>query len=216
MKTRVVRIAIVTAAGCALLLPVPSALIERHYSERAYLRVQRALTLASNQTSFALFDLLLAVCLTMWLALAWRDLRGAGTTLRGAGRIAARSLVWCAAAYLIFLATWGLNYRRTPLRDKVAYDESAITPRAALAAAQATVDRLNALHARAHASGWPAGDRVNDDLAAGLARALADVRLPASPTPGRPKATALDWYFRRSGTDGMTDPYFLETLVATS
>ena len=29
----------------------------------------------------------------------------------------------------------------------------------------------------------------------------------------RPKATLLDFYFRRAGVAGMTDPYFLETLV---
>ena len=35
-------------------------------------------------------------------------------------------------------------------------------------------------------------------------------------TPGRPKSTMLDWYFRRTATDGMTDPYFLETMISTS
>jgi hypothetical protein len=32
--------------------------------------------------------------------------------------------------------------------------------------------------------------------------------------PARPKRTILDWYFRRAGVDGMTDPFLLETLVA--
>ena len=32
--------------------------------------------------------------------------------------------------------------------------------------------------------------------------------------PARPKHTLLDWYFRRAGVDGMTDPFFLETLIA--
>ena len=32
--------------------------------------------------------------------------------------------------------------------------------------------------------------------------------------PAQPKHTLLDWYFRRAGVDGMTDPFFLETLVA--
>jgi hypothetical protein len=32
---------------------------------------------------------------------------------------------------------------------------------------------------------------------------------------GRPKRTGLDLYFRRAGVAGMTDPYFLETIVAT-
>ncbi len=33
--------------------------------------------------------------------------------------------------------------------------------------------------------------------------------------PARPKHTVLDAYFRRAGVDGMTDPYFLETLIAS-
>src|SRR5205085_5071164 len=34
-------------------------------------------------------------------------------------------------------------------------------------------------------------------------------------TVGRPKRTLLDWYFVRAGVSGMTDPFFLETLVAS-
>jgi hypothetical protein len=216
MKIRLASIAIVLAASCALLLPLPAALIDHQYSGRAYPVLQRTMTSASNLTPFALFDLLLGLASAVWLTLAWRDIRRARAWALGAGRIAARSLVWCAAAYVIFLGTWGLNYRRTPLRDLLRYDESAITPPAALAAARATVGRLNQLHAGAHTAGWATGGDVNGDLAAGLVHALHDVHLPASAVPGRPKSTALDWYFRRSGTDGMTDPFFLETLVATS
>ena len=32
----------------------------------------------------------------------------------------------------------------------------------------------------------------------------------------KPKSTLLDWYFRRAAVDGMTDPYFLETLVSAT
>jgi hypothetical protein len=216
MKVRLASIAIVLIAGCALLSPLPPTLIDDQYSDRAYLALQRAMTSASNVTRFALLDLLLGLAATAWLALAWRDVHRARSWALGISRIAARTLVWCAAAYLVFLATWGLNYRRTPLRDTLPYDESAITPRAAVAAARATVDRLNSIYPSAHAATWPSDGEVNGDLAAGLARALRDVHLPTSPVPGRPKSTALDWYFRRSGTDGMTDPFFLETLIATS
>ena len=40
------------------------------------------------------------------------------------------------------------------------------------------------------------------------------VRDGDSPVVARPKHSMLDWYFRRAGVDGMTDPFFLETLVA--
>ena len=33
--------------------------------------------------------------------------------------------------------------------------------------------------------------------------------------PGKPKGTLLNFYFRRAVVDGMTDPFFLETLVVS-
>src|SRR5207245_5055093 len=45
---------------------------------------------------------------------------------------------------------------------------------------------------------------------AGVQRDLGSSR-PAR--PGRPKPTLLDVYLRRAAVSGMTDPYFLETLV---
>jgi len=46
-------------------------------------------------------------------------------------------------------------------------------------------------------------------------RALADTGRPQTVVPGRPKATIIDWYFRRIAVDGMTDPFFLEILVSS-
>ena len=40
--------------------------------------------------------------------------------------------------------------------------------------------------------------------------------LPGGAVPGRPKWTVLDLYFTRSGVSAMTDPFFLETLVASN
>ncbi|PYR42889.1 MAG: hypothetical protein DMF93_04575 [Acidobacteria bacterium] len=90
-----------------------------------------------------------------------------------------------------------------------------VTGAAARRAAAAAVDRLNALHDRAHAAGWPPADAIDADLADGLHAALDDLRRGAIIVPARPKRTALDLYFRRAGVDGMTDPLFLETLVAS-
>ena len=215
MFSSAVRIVLTTAAAVAVVVPVSRAVVERDYSDRMYVALQHTLSSASNRTPLALLDVLLAVVLVAWVFFAARDLVRAKTRMRAAARIVVRSIVWSAAAYLLFLATWGLNYRRVPLREKLPYDESAITADAAFAAARASVDRLNALHARAHAAGWPAADAIDPQLASGFARALRETRLPDA-VPGRPKRTALDWYFRRSGTDGMTDPIFLETLVSTS
>jgi hypothetical protein len=47
---------------------------------------------------------------------------------------------------------------------------------------------------------------------AGVQRELGATRLAV---PGRPKQTLLDLYFRRATVEGMTDPYFLETLIVS-
>jgi hypothetical protein len=66
----------------------------------------------------------------------------------------------------------------------------------------------------AQATGWPAADEVDANLADGFGRALRETGIQRDVVPAQPKHTMLDWYFRRAGVDGMTDPFFLETLVA--
>jgi hypothetical protein len=114
----------------------------------------------------------------------------------------------------VFLATWGLNYRRLRLTDKLPFDAGAVTADAARVAGGLAVDRLNALHDEAHASGWPAGDGIDSGLSAALSSAIREAGVPRAIVVARPKRTMLDWYFRRAGVDAMTDPFFLETLIA--
>ena len=202
------------AAVAAALLPLPSAAVDRWYSARVYGTLQPLLTSISNLAPFALLDLLAGGIAIAWIALAVRDLRSAPRRLRAAGRIASRTLVWCAALYLAFLALWGLNYRRPRLRDALPFEPAAVTADAALAAGRLAAGRLNALHDAAHSSGWPAPDAVDPGLRDGFARAVRDAGITREVVPARPKRTMLDWYFRRAGVAGMTDPFFLETLVA--
>lgn len=208
------RTALVGVAAGAALVPLPPAAVDRWYSQRVYATLQPLLTSLSNAAPFALLDVLLSALALAWIGLAARDLLGARGRSRGALRIVVRTVVWCAALYLAFLALWGLNYRRPRLRDTLPYDGSAVTATAAAAAGRLTVDRLNALHDRAHAAGWPAADAVDSNLADSFARAVPDARVRVDVVPARPKRTILEWYFRRAGVDGMTDPFFLETLVA--
>src|SRR5437763_10951196 len=121
------RAAIVVAAAAGALVPLPAATVERWYAAGLYAGLQPLLTSLSNLAPFALFDLLVGVVGVAWLAFAVRDLRRSATRARGAARIAARTVVWCAVCYLVFLACWGLNYRRRRLRDTRAYDASAVT-----------------------------------------------------------------------------------------
>jgi hypothetical protein len=208
------RAGLVAASIAAALIPIPASFVERVYSTRVYLALQPVVTSLSNRLPVALLDLLIAGVGGFWIGLALRDLRQASKPLRALAPIAIRTIAWAAAIYLVFLATWGLNYRRLRLMDKLPFDAAAVTPDAARAAGRFAVDQLNALHDRAHAHGWPAGDGIDSGLSAAFASAIREAGIPRAIVVARPKRTVLDWYFRRTGVDGMTDPFFLETLIA--
>ena len=210
------RASVVVVAMAAALLPLPPAAVQRWYAGPVYGTVQPLLTSASNLVPFALLDVLIACVAAAWLLFAVRDLATPPPRRLGALRIVIRTIVWSAAFYLLFLATWGLNYRRPRLRDTLPYDASSVTPAAALAAGQFAVAQLNALHDAAHAASQPAAGEIDAVLAAAFARASGDAGITRAVVPGRPKRTWLDAYFRAAGVDGMTDPFFLETLVASS
>ena len=57
---------------------------------------------------------------------------------------------------------------------------------------------------------------INADLARSFERAIAAAGIARDVVPARPKRSIFDWYFRRAGVDGMTDPFLLETLVVGS
>jgi hypothetical protein len=207
-------VGLVLFAAAAALAPLPPALVERAYSTSLYLRLQRVVTSTSNLAPFALFDALLIVTLAAWLIAVGVDLvRHRGAWMLIVARLLLRTIVWSAAFYLVFLLVWGLNYRRVRLADKLRFDPHAISSDAAMSLATATVGQLNALHDRAHEMNWPGLAAVDPSLAASLDRTERELGAAATAVVGRPKLTLLDAYFRRAGVEGMTDPYFLETMV---
>jgi hypothetical protein len=213
------RAALVGLAAAAAVVPTPPGLVERVYSTGAYPWLQRATTALSNQVPFALFDCLLVIVVTAWVVFAIRDLRGgagAGRRFRLVRRIGGRTVVWAAVLYLGFFVIWGLNYRRMPVAERLRVDARAVTPEAARALAARSVAQLNALYGSAHSGGWPGPRDVDPSLVRALAEADRQLGGAGVLVAGRPKATLLDWYFRRTVTDGMTDPFFLETLVSSA
>jgi uncharacterized protein DUF3810 len=166
---------------------------------------------------FALVDWLLAVGL-VWLA--WQVTRA---LVRGRpdgwrrvlGRLLARIVTAVAVLYLLFLATWGLNYRRVPLVGRVRFDPQAVSADAARMLALTTVDRVNELYNPARSRESDRG-AVDASLADAFARAQQTLGASWLARPARPKRTLLDVYFKAAGVEGMTDPYFLETLVVSS
>jgi hypothetical protein len=207
-------IVVVLAAAVLGWLPLPAGAVERFYARGLYAIGQPAVTFASNAASFAWLDVFIGVTLATFLVLTARDIarRDARRALAG-GTV--RLLVWCAALYLVFLAAWGFNYRRERLKDRLPYDAAAVTPRAAVTLAALAVDRVNGLHGAAHAEGWVSGGAIDPSLAGSFDRVVRELgSSPRGIVVGRPKRSLLDWYFQRAGVAGMTDPFFLETLVA--
>lgn len=207
--------AIVAIAAAAALLPIPPAAVERFYSSGVYPAWQSWITTMSNLVPIALFDVLIVSVAAAWLIVAAIDIarrrsRGLGRT---AVRIIVRAGVWTAVVYLVFLATWGLNYRRIRLADKLEFESARISEDGVRTLVSTAVARLNALHPVAHRTGWPDDAAVDPALASGFAAAQRELGATHLAVAGRPKHSLLNLYFRRAVVDGMTDPFFLETLV---
>jgi hypothetical protein len=199
-------IAVFVLAAAAAVAPLPASLVERWYSLAIYPPLQRILTSLSNLVPFALFDVLWIGAVALGVVLARRRIRAAGW--RGTLRFGVDLLRAAAVVYLVFLATWGLNYRRTPMFEKVAFDPARVNQAASAALGDLNARELNATYAAAHRAPISL-DRLRD--------AFNDALLAMHERPivtGRPKSTLLGWYFHQTSVAGMTDPFLLETLLA--
>lgn len=208
--------ALVAAAVTLALVPIPAGLVERYYSTTVYPAVQRLVTPLSNLLPFALFDVAIGVAV-VWLVIVFvRDMtrwRRAGVW-RGLAVLARRVATLAAVLYLVFLFAWGLNYRRMPLVDKVLFDPSTANPARARDLALSAVQELNRLHDLGHAD-LAVGGALVQALETGFARTVRELGVVGTVPTARPKRSLIDPYFLAAGVDGMTDPYFLETLVSS-
>lgn len=196
------------AAAIAAVAPIPATLVEHWYSNGVYPHVQHVLTTLSNLSPFSIFDALCLIAISVFAVACYRAVMN-----RGWSR-AALHVVWilirgAALVYLVFLATWGLNYRRVPLKEKLAFDQGRLTREGGEALAARTVAALNRLYAPAHRSPTPLGTLAH---AFQSADAALGARLPI--VPARPKETLLGGYFHQAAISGMTDPFLLETLLS--
>jgi len=202
-----------TFAVLLAVLPIPSAFIERTYARGLYPLWQASITFVSNAAPFAWLDVFTIASIVLFSARGVRDVARDG--VRGVARIGVRAIVWAAVLYIGFLAAWGFNYQRPPMTERLPYDPAGVTPAAATRLAAVSVDHVNALHASAHAEGWVSGGAIDPSLAGAFDRVARDLAAPRGIVAGRPKRSLFDWYFQRAGVAGMTDPFFLETLVAS-
>jgi hypothetical protein len=212
---RALQVVIIAASLGVAVTPLPRDLVERLYSRRVYSVIQPRLTSFSNHLAFALFDVTLVAVITavvaMWIIAFHRSARG--TTLRTTGRLALDTGFVAALIYFWFLAAWGLNYQREPLRTQLDFQEDRITTDALRDLARRDVDEMNRLHGSAHREGWLELAQARSSLEAPFERVQHDLAMPWRAVAGLPKRSLLDLYFKRVAVDGMTDPFFLETLA---
>ena len=208
----------IAAAVLAALVPVKAELVEQWYTGGIYPPLQRALTTVSNLVPFAWMDVALVVA-AIWLVRLWWTAWGSSHSWWHAPRAhrLLRAVLTTAAAvacvYLVFLALWGLNYRRVPLARQLVLDKPAPSTAAVVRLGLDAVGKLNTLHEPAHGAGWDEPDWKNASLRSAGAAAL---RLLARPSPvvqARLKRSMLGLVFRWNGVDGMTNPFGLEVLA---
>lgn len=200
--------AAVLLAAAAALAPLPADFVERWYSEGIYRWIQPRMTSLSNLTAVALFDVMCLSAIAVVAVATYRVIHVSGRP--GAVRLLRNLLQAGAVAYLAFLATWGLNYRRVPLAEKLSFDTARVTPEAAGELATRTIVSLNRLYASSHARATSL-----TDLATAFHDAERALGSSARIVPGRPKTTVLlGGYFHYASIAGMTNPFLLETLIA--
>ena len=209
MRRRLVWGLLIAAAVLAALAPISHTLVERWYSSGFYPHLQRRLTTISNLAPFSLFDAACLVSIAVFAVACYRAVKNGGW-VQGALRMLWNLIRAATVVYLIFLATWGLNYRRVPLEEKLAFDRGRVTREAGEALVARTVEALNRLYAPAHRTPTP-----TTALAEAFQSADAALGAKVPIVPGRPKETLLAGYFHQAAISGMTDPFLLETLLSS-
>ena len=213
---RAINIAIVITAFFTAFVPLSRSFVERTYSRFLYPHLQRIITPASNVPPFALLDVFAVAIIALWVVALMKDIRRGQRWKHAIVPALMRSIVWICGLYLAFVLLWGLNYRRVKLRDKLQVDTAAISSKGASLLAATVIDRLNAIYAQAHAAEPIAMGSIEPELASGFSRAQKELGGITLAVPGRPKKTLLNPFFHLTGVEGMTDPYFLETLIDDS
>jgi hypothetical protein len=194
---------------------MPDIWVERIYSQNLYPLMQRSVTSLSNSVPFAVFDLLFVSILMAFVVVVTRILRTSEQVgrFRRARLIVSRTSVVISLTYIIFLLAWGLNYRRVPLREKLDFDASRVTPQTLESLAVVAADELNALYPIASEQGWPPLSALPDNLGPAFQITQRTLGSESTVIVGRPKHSILTTYFNWSAIDGMLNPLSLEVLV---
>jgi Protein of unknown function (DUF3810) len=219
MRARLAGGLVVAVAAAVALVPIPAAWVEQHFARAWFPAAQHTLTALSNTVPFALIDvLILAAAGAVLVALVSVTRAPRGRKLAALGRRAWQVGVAASLIYLWFVAAWGGNYRRRPVAEFVEFDGSRVTAEAVAALNETAIRELGRLRPAlpTATASWPGREQAAAGLQAALETGTGLLGLPGPVRPGRPKITLLDAYLTRAGVSGMTDPFFLETLLASN
>ena len=210
-----VGVLVLVLAVLAGFAPIDPYVVERWYSTGIYPFVQQVMTPVSNLVPFAILDVLavaaflvVIVVLVRAILLArrkrsWKPIFATGARLVTAG----------AMVYLVFLAVWGLNYRRVSMTERLVLDRSAASSQTILALGGMAVEQLNTLHSAAHAEGWRTSPWREHRMRNAFSSVLLRLSDAAPAEPGRMKSSIFGPYFRWTSIDGMVNPFGLEALA---
>lgn len=174
-----------------------------------YAVIEPPLSTASASLPFALLDVVIVGAVLAGIALGIR-----GWRQRRPGMAVACLLAGAAAGWLLFQGLWGWHYQAPTLEARLLGPiESGTLAVAAPRVGAHAVAQLNLLHATAHAQPWPDAAGIAASLQPSLRAALADVGVMWHPVLPRPKTSIFDAYFRRTGIDGLTNPFGLEVVL---
>ena len=119
-------ILIIPIAGLRIFTTSPH-WVERYYSRGLYPRLHDMLNPLFRDWPFSLFELLIygVILLALILPIRWFVLwrRGRCTCTAALGHVALRYALLLTGIYLWFLVTWGLNYHRVPLTEKMSLNQ---------------------------------------------------------------------------------------------
>ena len=212
---RWLQLAVVGLAMMCAFVPADPVTVERSFSTWLYPSMQRHVTSLSNLAPFALFDVFTLAAVVALVTTMVKGIVRARRERRWSpvGALLARIGVGVAFVYLLFLVLWGFNYRRVPMTDRLVLVREAPGSDAVLALGVDAARNLNALHASAHATGWPGDAWGSESLRTAFASVQSWLSDAPAAVPGRVKRTIYGAYFRWTSVDGMVNPFALEVLA---
>jgi len=213
--SRVAQALIVLSALAAAIVRIDNDRIEHSYSLSVYPAIQRLVTPVSNLVPFAVFDVLTVVAVALLIvavvvavsrARAERRFRPVAALMRSTATAAA-------IGYLVFLAFWGLNYRRIPMGERLVLERGAPSTEQVMKLGFDAIGQMNRLYAEAHRVGWEPDPRDDRQLLEAYTFVQHRLGGDATAVPGRLKWSIYGPYFRWTSVDGMVNPFALEVLA---